>query len=508
MRSIRSSRLILTAVVFIAVIVVGAIRANGQLNADLPAAIQNAIPDLPSPTVAPPYTMDPALGAGPSASPSAHPNGSPVPTASIDSGRAPSASPGTAATAGLVPGSVNATSIDLTAEYQATVMLNFATRSFQATSTMTVTNTSGKAIDRLELNTVAARLGQMTLTLARVEGIPVHATVSDQTIHLPLGGILEPGAVTTVRIGYRATLRGDTAGSDWLFTRANGILEAHRWLPWISIPTAFDRPNHGDPFVTPVSPRVRVTIVSDRAIRWATTGEQTSPTGRTTSFEARNVRDFVFAGAPDYKTVSANVGGVLVHVWYRPGFPAATVLAAAKTALTREAALLGAYPYGTYDVAQTAGGYGMEAPGLTFIPTGAANLGYLVAHETAHQWFYGIVGNDQARQPFADEAATDFVARNVLGLRRGSRCATARLDLTIYRYSAACYYEDIYIQGGNVLDDTRKAMGSSVFWAGIRDYLATYRFKIGGTRALLDTLDGHTTLDLAARLRSRFPSLL
>ena len=55
---------------------------------------------------------------------------------------------------------------------------------------------------------------------------------------------------------------------------ANGILEAHRWLPWISRPTPFDRPNHGDPFVTPVSPRVRVTIVGDRAIRWATTGEQ------------------------------------------------------------------------------------------------------------------------------------------------------------------------------------------------------------------------------------------
>jgi hypothetical protein len=423
---------------------------------------------------------------------------------------APSVGPGGVAgptTDALVPGVVNATSINLSAEYLATVRLSFATRSFQVSSTMTVTNTSGKAIDRLELNTIAARLGHMTLTMTRVDNVPVQATVSDQTIHLPLGGILEPAATTTVRIAYRATLRSDTAGSNWLFTRANGILEAHRWLPWISTPTAFNRPNHGDPFVTPVSPRVRVTIISDRAIRWATTGEQTSPTGSTTSFEVRNVRDFVFAGAPDYRTVSATVGDARVHVWYRPGFPAAAVLAAAKTALTREAALLGPYPYKTYDLAQTAGGYGMESPGLTWIPTGAGNLPYLVAHETGHQWFYGIVGNDQARQPYADEAAADFVARYVLGLRRGSRCATARLDMTIYQYSSTCYYEVIYIQGGNFLDDTRKKMGSTAFWAGMRDYLAKYRFKIGGTKALLNTLDSHTPLNLVPRFEPRFPSL-
>ena len=99
------------------------------------------------------------------------------------------------------------------------------------------------------------------------------------------------------------------------------------------------------------------------------------------------------------------------------------------------------------------------------------------------------------------------MARHVLGLRRASRCSTARLDLSIYRYSSACYYEDIYIQGGNFLDDTRTKMGSTAFWAGIRDYLAHYRFKLGGTKALLDTLDAHTTLNLVPRYEPRFPSL-
>ena len=56
----------------------------------------------------------------------------------------------------------------------------------------------------------------------------------------------------------------------------------------------------------------------------------------------------------------------------------------------------------------------------------------------------------------------------VLGTRRGSRCATARLDLSIYRYSSACYFEVVYIQGGNFIDDLRRRMGSAAFWRGMR----------------------------------------
>jgi hypothetical protein len=50
-------------------------------------------------------------------------------------------------------------------------------------------------------------------------------------------------------------------------------------------------------------------------------------------------------------------------------------------------------------------------------------------------------------------------------------------------------------------------MGSTAFWAGMRDYLATYRFKIGGTKALLDTLDAHTPFNLVPRYHLRFPSM-
>ncbi len=151
----------------------------------------------------------------------------------------------------------------------------------------------------------------------------------------------------------------------------------------------------------------------------------------------------------------------------------------------------------------------MESPGLIWIPTGTtANLRYLVAHETAHQWFYGIVGNDQAREPFADEAAADFVARSVTGLHRASRCAPARLDLAIYDYPARCYYETIYIQGGNLLDEARRRMGAARFWAALSGYVAAHRDAISTTRSLLQALDDATPLDLGSTLfGARFPRL-
>lgn len=415
----------------------------------------------------------------------------------------------TGAKPGLVPGSVNATSIDLAAEYDVKASLNFGTRAFKTATTIHVRNDSGQLIDRLELNTIAARLGSMKLGAVTVEGKAVGAKVHDQTILVPLGGILGAGQSVEVTVAYSATLRSSITGSNWLFTRTNGIVDAHRWIPWVSRDVPFDRPNHGDPFITPVSPRVRVAITSDRTLAYASTGEPVAKSGLTTTFEATNVRDFAFTAAPDYKSTSTKVGDVTVRVYYRPGFPASSVLSYAKHAISSFEPLVGQYPYPVYDLAQTAGGYGMESPGLTWIPTGvaSANLSYLVHHETGHQWFYGVVGSDQAYEPFTDEALTDFLARYVLGQRRASRCSTARLDLSIYRYSTACYYEIVYIQGGNFIDDLRKTMGSTAFWGALRDYVAANQFEITTNKTLLDTLDNHTSKNLVPTFKPRFPRL-
>ena len=122
-------------------------------------------------------------------------------------------------------------------------------------------------------------------------------------------------------------------------------------------------------------------------------------------------------------------------------------------------------------------------------------------------WFYGLVGNDQARQPFDDEAMADFVARFITGTRRASRCSSDRLDKSIYRYSSACYYEVVYIQGGNLLNTVRLRMGDALLWKTLREYVAARRYLMVNTSTLLKTLDDATPVDLSTTFRPRFPSL-
>jgi hypothetical protein len=423
----------------------------------------------------------------------------------------PDATFGTTVSA-ITPGSVNRTSLHLTASYDARLRLDYGTRAVSLTSTATITNVSGGPVDRVELNTAVARLGSMHLGAVTVDGKAVAAGVSDQTIVVPLGGVLADGATASIRVAYTATLRSSLTGSSWLFTKANGIINAYRWLPWVSRRTPFDRPNHGDPFVTPVSPLVRYTIVTDRPLVIASSGDRVSRSsdGKTQSFVARNMRDVTVTAAPDFRSGSRVVDGTVVRYWYRSSTNAVATLDAAATAFRRLQARLGDYPYPVFKVVQSAGGYGMESPGLIWIPygTGRSNLTYLVTHETAHQWFYGLVGNDQARNPFADEAAADFVARYVTGLKRASRCTAGRLDLDIYHYTASCYYERIYIQGGNLLDTARARMGSDRFWSALRHYLASHRYGLSSTKTLLRALDVRTSLDLGATLFApRFPSI-
>jgi hypothetical protein len=412
----------------------------------------------------------------------------------------------------IIPGSVDRSSVHLRATYSTTLRLSYGTRRFDVHSAATITNASGAAIDRVELNTAVARLGSMQLVSVSIDGRGVTGRVVDQTIVIPLGGILPVGASTVIRVRYRATLRTSLSGSSWLFTRANGIVDAYRWLPWVSRQTPFDRPNHGDPFVTPTSPFVRLTVITDRPLVIATTGDRVyrSADGLSQRFEARDVRDVTVTAAPDFHTRETTVGDTTIRAYDRSSTHAAATLDAAVAAFKAIQAKLGDYPYPTFKVVQSAGGYGMESPRLIWIPYGVSstNLRYLVAHETAHQWFYGLVGNDQSRQPFADEAAADFVARYVTGTRRSSRCPTGRLDLTIYEYTSRCYYEKVYIQGGNLIDAARREIGSTAFWAALRGYVTANRHRLVSNATLLSALDRATPKDLAALLFARrFPRI-
>ena len=414
----------------------------------------------------------------------------------------------------LVPGAsaAAATSYDLEARYAVEVHLDWDTRWVDVKTRIALRNTSGQAIDRLELNTVAAKLGRMKDLRARVDGVAANVSKVGQTLTLPLGGELAEGASAAIFVGFKARLRTSAAGRGYFFAKLGGVAQLYRFIPWVSRRIAFGDSNHGEQFVTPVSPRVEVTVSADRRLAWATSGRRAERVdARTFRYVATNVRDFNIAASPSWKTtVGRSVNGrtkIFVHSRKHDG---KRLLKLAKAELARYRKLTGVpYPHDTYRIAETGGGLAMESPALTWIPASrpAADLPYLVSHETAHQWWYSMVGNDQSTDAFADEALADYFSRKKHLSLRPSRCRADRLDRPSQAYSDLCYFEVVYVQGARFLDKLRKDYGSAAFQRAIRAYTRDNRFDVSNNARLLEAFRAQMGDSVLRRFRNRFPGI-
>ena len=403
-------------------------------------------------------------------------------------------------------------SYDLEARYSVGVHLDWDTRWVDVTTTIDLRNTSGRAIDRLDLNTVAAKLGSMKNLRARVNGSSRDVTRMGQTLILPLGFELAAGASATVFVGYKARLRTWAGGRSYLFAKLNGVAQLYRFIPWVSRRIPFGNSNHGEQFVTPVSPRVEVTVSADRKLKWATSGKQVKKVSeRKFRYLARNVRDFNIAASPNYRQSSGMTHNgktrIIAHTVRHDG---RRLVRLARQEIARYASLTGVpYPHDTYRIAETGGGLAMESPALIWIPRSrpASDHPYLVSHETAHQWWYSTVGNDQSTDAFADEALADYFSRKAHLSIRSSRCKTDRLDRQTQAYSDYCYFEVIYVQGARFLNNLRRDYGATKFRNAIRAYTRDNRNDISNNARLLEAFRAEMGDGVLPRYRNRFPSI-
>jgi hypothetical protein len=371
-------------------------------------------------------------------------------------------------------------------------------------TTANVRNTSGGSVGSVVFNLSTLRTGHANVGAVTVNGASVNPGVSDQTIFVPAS--LSAGESANIVINYTATLSTSTRGDYFGFAQTGGVMTAYRWIPWLSRATRFNRPSVGEPWVTPTSPYVHVTISTDRRLTFATSGRKIADSGLTQTFVANNVRDFNFSAAPDYKQASRTVRGTRITFFYRT-MSAATVLNLASRAFNSYSARIGSYPFSTLNIGEIMrSGADIESPSLFWIAPGyyGSLLSWTVSHEVAHQWFYSVVGNDQSTNPFADEAVSDFLARDLVDRWAKPKCGTtANLDQTIYQLSS-CYPWVIYVQGNLYLKAYRDAAGDATFYRGLSNYYNAHRYDIVGTRAVLDALENATGL---AFHHERFPTL-
>ncbi|MCU0504523.1 MAG: hypothetical protein MUE82_01920, partial [Chloroflexi bacterium] len=302
----------------------------------------------------------------------------------------------------------------------------------------------------------------------------------------------------TVTIPFRLDL-GEGAGSFGArMGRTGGVLNLGDWFPILS--TVHDAHGVGDPQVTWVADRIRLELTIPGDVdpdQVATSGARVGwdRARRVLVTEIRHARNAAVAVSPDYRVTEGDVDGTRVRI-LALGETGETLLAHVAAALRRFEDWYGPYPYPTLDVAETGvPEYGQEYPGLVFLGSEVAASAFGVWHEVAHQWWYGLVGNDQIREPWLDEAVATFSSLYALGIAPAT-CSTLRVDLPITAWVAepttgdwsGCdgYAETVYLRGAVFLDAIREVLGTDRFFDTLRAFAAAHRWQVARGQELVD----------------------
>ena len=131
-------------------------------------------------------------------------------------------------------------------------------------------------------------------------------------------------------------------------------------------------------------------------------------------FSAPAVRDFALVVSDRFCIAQEVRDNVLVSAFATSQARARELLEDGRQALACFSARYGTYPYQSYTLCEINFPMGgMEYPGLAMIAAdrldaGGETLETVVAHETAHQWWYAVVGSDPVNQAWQDEALCEF----------------------------------------------------------------------------------------------------
>ncbi len=225
------------------------------------------------------------------------------------------------------------------------------------------------------------------------------------------------------------------------------------------------------------------------------------------------LRDMTVLASSRWESASDKAAGATVTSYYLAGADAAgqAALFHAAAALRLYSDLFGRYPYAEFDVVATPLGFqGMEYSGLVTIGQDLYNLyreqlAFLVAHETAHQWWYAQVGNDPLAHPWLDEGPTEYAAfeyyRGVYGQAAAEELLSARwrtpyavaaangidgpVDQAASAMTTANYETLAYAKAALFFDALRDQVGDEMYTRVMRTFVETYRWQIVTPQHLL-----------------------
>ncbi|MGC9394199.1 MAG: M1 family metallopeptidase [Anaerolineae bacterium] len=420
------------------------------------------------------------------------------------------------------------------------ITLNYADKRLMVTQQMTLINDSPDTWEELvfavppayQPDVFTMRTAAITTTW---ESYPTTAVLSSTMLHVAAPLPIAPGEAVAVALVYGIAIPPVDADA-WLplgnLGAGERLIQAGDWHPTL----APYRPGDGwqtweyvlvgDPNIYGIAD-YDVILRTDTAVVVAAPG-LISQKGQVRRYRLDQGRAFAFLASPEYRAIRAVAEATPVQVYFLPEFgtEAQAVLKTASQALSLYTELYGPYPYTNLVIAQNAYFGAMEYSGLVSM-SGRAYEGYqetpvaglinLTAHEIAHQWWYGAVGNDQVHEPWLDESFAKY--SEVLFYERyypdfvewwwehhiGNRNLGGALDRPIYDFTeTATYIDQVYAQGARFMGDLRALMGDSDFFTFVKAYREANEGRIATRDDFFAAVRAHTDADLTPLLDSYF----
>jgi aminopeptidase N len=188
---------------------------------------------------------------------------------------------------------------------------------------------------------------------------------------------------------------------------------------------------------------------------------------------------------------------VLVGVAPGVADDASQVAASVARAMRVHSARFGPFPFASLSVAVLPDvGGGIEYPGVILLGKGQTRDA-TASHEVAHEWFYGLVGDDQARDPWLDESFATYAealdrgtAPKYLQTRipAGGRGRVGQ-PMTFWESRQSIYFRSVYIQGAVALLRARAAAGAAAFDRAVRCYVDRNAHRIATPANLRQALE-------------------
>jgi aminopeptidase N len=405
------------------------------------------------------------------------------------------------------------------------------------------TNRAGLALDQIVFRlypNLRSYGGEMAVSAASVDGFPA-ALDLDETrtiLRVTLPQPLAPGARAVIRLDYTVTVLKDHAPLYGQFSDQDGILSLPDAYPLLSVYErgrgwweVTDQPQGDIVFsetafytVSVTAPPSLILAASGTEIDLAANADGTL----THRFVAPLMREFALMASDSYVTISGEQDGVRITMFYDPALPGAALTAQAGLQMTQDAMRIfdvafGPYPFSELDVVQTPNSAGgLEYPGLFVLGSDVWDqtndfFEFLIAHETAHQWWYSLVGSDQALHPWMDEALAQYAVALYIRDREGPAAYDAALEsfrvqhasyvesnpdqvigLPVSAYPGSAYFFCVYQKGPLFFAALGEAYGFDTLQAMLRDYFAAYRYRIAAPEDMLASFERTSGVDMHA----------